>query len=140
MKVLFLDDSIDRVKKFKQLVINHSITHVVTAEEAIKSLDKEAFDVIMLDHDLAEEHYNNPNHNLKGTGKDVAIHLAKNAEKFEDALILVHSLNEPGSVRMIGIMEQAGLNATREPFIWMSEQRLRGYGLLPPLESETGKD
>lgn len=92
--------------------------HAETAREAIRKLNMNAdYDLIMLDHDLEEEHYAADGAQV-GTGMEVARWLAENANPFTAARIIVHSLNEPAAKRMVATMRAAGLQASHIPFAW----------------------
>ena len=54
MKVLILEDTDERIRKFKQRLIGHEVTIVKKADECIHILSSSnSFDYIMMDHDLA---------------------------------------------------------------------------------------
>jgi hypothetical protein len=57
VKVLFLDDMHIRHDTAKRWFEGHELVHVYTAPDAIAKLKETKFDLVCLDHDLAEEHY-----------------------------------------------------------------------------------
>jgi CheY-like chemotaxis protein len=97
MKVFLLEDSFQRVQKFRQLFKAHSLTHSADAQEANQILAREAFDLICLDHDLTE-HDND--WIASGTGYEVACFLGENQTPNDNALIIIHTMNPPGGDRM----------------------------------------
>lgn len=54
-KILILDDEEKRHSGFKKLLPNHNLTHAYLCKQAISALQREKFDVALLDHDLHEE-------------------------------------------------------------------------------------
>lgn len=122
-RVLFLDDMEDRHAAFKNRTAGTRVVHVWTAEEACSKLLTCVFDVVFLDHDLADEHYD---HDASvdgvgdGTGLQVAGWIAANAcelrARDEQPFVVVHSLNPAGSQRMLDVLAEAGVPAVRAPF------------------------
>lgn len=101
MKIFLLEDSFQRVQKFRQLFSAHSLTHSADAEEANQILAKEEFDLICLDHDLTE-HDND--WIASGTGYEVACFLGETQTPNDDALIIIHTMNPPGGDRMVAAL------------------------------------
>jgi len=106
MRILFLDDMLDRHQAFRRNRIGHDITHVETAPEAIAVLKRsEPFDIVQLDHDLAEEHYLKASEGLSeerregeaeylcGTGMDVVDFICTMPKEKRPKLVIIHSWN-----------------------------------------------
>lgn len=117
MKMLFLDDMPERHEKVRRLFIGRDVTHVFSAEEAAQAMKATKYDVVSLDHDLAEEQYS-PDY--AGGGSDgtmlakwMAEHLPK--DKMPN-LVMIHSLNPDGSKRMHKTLQDAGFRAVKKPF------------------------
>jgi CheY-like chemotaxis protein len=72
--VLVLEDAQERIAWFKERVPD--AVYCTTAEEAIQKLSSQKFRVVFLDHDLHWMHAAD-NTIVKGTGKEVALHLSK---------------------------------------------------------------
>ena len=126
MKVLFLDDSWDRLTAFRGTPTAKIVTWAETAARAIELLESDvAFDLIMLDHDLTEEHYaaqssgGVADDSDATTGYFVAQWIAERADRFAHTPIIVHSLNAPASERMVRVLVDAGLDAHHAPFAWL---------------------
>lgn len=123
MRVLFLDDEESRFRALLGTPSAKIITWAQTANEAIRFLSKGCFDLVMLDHDLSEEHYvallEGREPSGPATGFDVAKWMAENAERFATATIVIHSLNAPAAERMARCLIDAGLYARRIPFGWL---------------------
>jgi CheY-like chemotaxis protein len=113
MKVLFLDDDLNRHKQFKQHFgdESNSITYVETAEDAINALRSTQFDSIFLDHDLGGKYYVE---STEDTGWGVAKWIAENLEY--KPIIILHSLNPVGAVRMYNVLKDAKFNPILSPF------------------------
>jgi CheY-like chemotaxis protein len=97
MKVFLLEDSYERMQRFRKLFQKHSIIHSADSQEAIEILAKESFDLICLDHDLNEH---DTNWIASGNGYEVACFLGANPTPNDNALILIHTMNPPGGDRM----------------------------------------
>lgn len=120
MKILILEDDETRVKKFKSLFYGHElyITHLpVQANQWLEELE---FDVITLDHDLAEEAQGLDNNFDVGTGLEVAKYIGEHPWLSPNAQILIHSLNGGGAQRMISAMKNRG-EVPHIPFLWLKE-------------------
>jgi transketolase len=98
--VLVLEDTPERIAWFKER-IPHAV-YCMTADEAMEALSSQEFRVVFLDHDLHWMHADNAI--FKGTGKEVATHLAK--MKFE-GIVVIHSKNDTGVKSMLAILPSA---------------------------------
>jgi CheY-like chemotaxis protein len=104
MKILVLDDSIERLQAFKRGLIGHVVVLTSTAPEAIEALDEQGpFDYVFLDHDLGDMSMvpSGP-----GTGYEVALWLCKNSAK-QPPNIIIHSLNPAGAKAMASLLPTA---------------------------------
>ena len=113
MKVLFLDDDLNRHKMFKAEFGDGSneITYVETAKEAIDQLIYNDFDSIFLDHDLGGQIYQE---SIDGSGWEVAKYIADNLSY--KPIIIIHSMNPAGAVRMCHVLGDSGFKAVLAPF------------------------
>ena len=100
-KVLVLEDAPERIVWFKERVPD--AVYVATAEDAIQALTQQEFRVIFLDHDLHWTHAAD-NAIVKGTGKEVAMHLKKTGFR---GIVVIHSKNEDGARVMLKILPGA---------------------------------
>ena len=139
MRILFLDD----MKTRHDAVIRWfgdkpgvELVRVFTAPEAIARLSEGHFDVVFLDHDLAEEHYLTLSEGLSedrvageaeymcGTGMDVVDWLIANPIVPGDGVIpdarhsniIVHSWNPSRAPEMFNRLKGAGFNAYKIQF------------------------
>lgn len=106
MKILILEDDDKRIQKFKQNFIGCEmfITHL--PKTANRLLEEEEFDLIFLDHDLADEHYIWDTNCNETTGLCTAEHLGNNPHLSQKATVIVHSLNPNGSERMMQALKE----------------------------------
>jgi hypothetical protein len=127
-RILFLDDSRVRHDAFALSRGGDEILHVCTAADATRALDGgERFDLVYLDHDLAEEHYLEMSGGMRetpapgdppydpGTGMDVVLHILQMPPERRPARVVVHSHNAT-AVEMVARLEHAGVAATWERF------------------------
>jgi CheY-like chemotaxis protein len=119
MKVLFLDDDLNRHKQFKANFGDESntITYVETAEDAIKALTDSEFDSIFLDHDLGGQYYVD---STEDSGWGVAKWIADNLGY--KPIIILHSLNPAGAIRMYNVLKDAKFNPVLSPFTCLMGQ------------------
>jgi CheY-like chemotaxis protein len=124
MRILFLDDARVRHDAFALAHGGDEVLHVFTAAEATRALDLTArFDLVHLDHDLAEEHYLELSGGLRetpatgdlpyepGTGMDVVVHVLRMAPERRPVRVVVHSHNAIAE-EMVARLEQAGVPAS----------------------------
>ena len=116
MKILILDDDMNRHQLFDKNYAIHELVHVQTAQEAIDQLKVNTFDVVFLDHDLGglqmvESGGKEP------TGYDVAKWIAMNPER-KPKQVFVHSLNPVGSQNIKNVLPSSILF----PAAWTVQQ------------------
>jgi CheY-like chemotaxis protein len=107
MKIFLLEDSVERLQRFRRAFHSDEITHSANADEAINMLAVERFDLICLDHDLTEH---DTEWIAMGNGFEVAQYLGSNKTPNDDALIIVHTMNPEAGDRM---METLNCRRTR---------------------------
>jgi len=109
MKILFLDDS-DMRHAFIQRVLagaGHTVDHVETVDEACVAMAAGSYDMVFLDHDLAD-----PN----STGEDVTRWMASSPKAKPVKQVIVHSANPLGAQKMVDCLRAAGFNTGSAPF------------------------
>jgi CheY-like chemotaxis protein len=119
-KVLVLEDAPERIVWFKERVPD--AVYVATAHDAIQALTQHNFRVVFLDHDLHWMHAAD-NAIVKGTGKEVAMHLKKMSFK---GIVVIHSKNEDGARVMLKILPRAKVARFGE-FEIIAAKELRRY-------------
>lgn len=125
MRILILEDSDERNDWFRKKFIGKVVDFAYTAEQANKLLDKNVYDVILLDHDLAEEHYVAMHSvidiDLIGTGVDTAKYMAEN-KCSPKAQVIIHSLNTVGSQNIFDVLHNAGYNVAKIPYLELKKR------------------
>jgi DNA-binding response OmpR family regulator len=114
VKILILEDSLERIKAFKQRCLERGIVmhHTDEVEECIGKLSTDQYSAIFLDHDLGDQVYQNSDD--RNCGAEVARWLSRN-EQYVPEYVFLHSLNEPGRARMKQLLP----HAVEVPFAWV---------------------
>lgn len=95
MRVLIVEDSLERQEILRNFYRDHAWIEVRTAIRAKRLLDEYDFDLVSLDFDLAG----------KGKGDEVARHLRESRNC--GAAVIIHSDNSPGAARIKSILPDA---------------------------------
>jgi DNA-binding LytR/AlgR family response regulator len=111
MKILFLDDNVQRLMHAKKKWFAHDLILVETSYDAIEALKKNNFDFVSLDHDLGGKEYVPSGEN---TGYEVAQFIAK--MKNPPPIVVVHSWNSVGARKMVQELENV-TEVDYQPFL-----------------------
>lgn len=103
MRVLTLDDDIERQKVFKERYKDDELTQVFNYDQAIEALATMTFDLICFDHDLSYEAQWGLTD--EKTGLDVAKYLITLPKEVMPKLAIVHSYNPIGAKRIAYTIE-----------------------------------
>lgn len=122
MKILILEDNIDRINSFKKVLSFAILTFVERAEDCIQELQKNEFDCLFLDHDLGGQVMVESG---PGTGYEVAKWLEEHPDRQPD-LIFLHSLNSVGVKNMRLALPKSRIR----PWAWTE----KGCPILNPTE------
>lgn len=117
LKVLIVEDDPNRMRIFRQLFASEEVVWAQNVTEGIEWLQSTRFDLVMLDHDLADEHYENLDHAAtvaSGTGREVAQHMTTMVEA--PPFAFVHSWNPTGARAIGDILTEAGISNVVMPF------------------------
>jgi CheY-like chemotaxis protein len=118
-RVLIVEDDETRCQWFHQKFSTHLRDVTCDVRQAIEWLAEREYTTILLDHDLADEHYFSDKPDDERTGYAVAAWLASHPDRQRDALIVIHSLNYIGAQRMLDILHDAGRDAEHVPFHYL---------------------
>lgn len=118
-RILIVEDDAERCAWFNQRFSGLVLDITCDVSEAIAWLSERDYTMILLDHDLTEEHYFSNEHDDERTGYAVAAWLAGHPDSQRDATILIHSLNYVGAGRMLDIRHNAGRDAEHLPFSYL---------------------
>jgi hypothetical protein len=128
MRILSLDDMESRQSQFRRWFAGHTHDEAFDAKVAIGLLENFDYDLVMLDHDLAEEHYLIESEGLHetrqpgqpeytpGTGMDVVDYIVKMPIERRPKTVVVHSYNFGRSVEMYVRLNESGIRVYRIPF------------------------
>jgi CheY-like chemotaxis protein len=114
--VLIVEDDAVRCEWFRHRLAACEMDVTCDVGEAFELLARNEYDLILLDHDLREEHYFSDEPDDDRTGYAVAAWLAARPGSQPSAQIVVHSLNDAGARRMIAALTDAGYDAEYIPF------------------------
>lgn len=115
-RVLIVEDDEMRCAWFRERLRGRQLDVTCDVRTAISWLTEREYEAVMLDHDLADEHYLSDIRDDERTGYGVALWLADNPTAQRDALIIIHSLNYVGAERMLSVLRDAGRDAEHVPF------------------------
>jgi CheY-like chemotaxis protein len=115
-RVLIVEDDEARCAWFRERLAGSVLDVTCDVGVAVGWLAERDYNAVLLDHDLADEHYFSSEPDDERTGYAVARWLAENPTAQRDALILVHSLNYVGARRMVDVLRDAGRDAEHVPF------------------------
>lgn len=124
--ILILDDDPARHRAFTQGLIGSHTQHTTTVAEFCAALQRQAPSVIFLDHDLAD-HGTPPE--IAGDGLQAARFLAGRS-RLAKPLVIIHSLNAVGRVRMAACLMPAGFRVLLRPSIWADDTLLSQIAAL----------
>ncbi len=125
IKIFILEDCPYRMTRFREKFKEGITIYTATGVEEGKRVYTEhgPFQILFLDHDLADEHYEEHKGGeavLKGSGTEFSDWLANEETTWarQDCEVIIHSLNPYGAGRMGNILQNIGFNQVRKiPFI-----------------------
>lgn len=113
MKVLFLDDDLERLKIAREFYKDHELTETTTVEQTIKMLEKYSpYDLVSLDHDLGGKIYVPSD---EKSGYEVVKYIKNMSEDKLPRRVEIHSWNPVGSLNMYNLLTGV-IPVTRIPF------------------------
>jgi CheY-like chemotaxis protein len=118
-RILIVEDDEARCSWFGERFAGREMDVTCDVGQAISWLSTRDYMLILLDHDLAEEHYFSDEHDDARTGYGVAAWLAAHPDCQRDATIVIHSLNYVGAQRMLNALQDAGRDAEHVPFHYL---------------------
>jgi len=118
-RVLLVEDDEARCAWFRARLAGSLLDVTCDVQVAVRWLAERDYSALLLDHDLADEHYFSSEPDDERTGYAVARWLAENPTVQRDALIVVHSLNFVGASRMVEVLRASGRDAEHIPFHYL---------------------
>jgi CheY-like chemotaxis protein len=119
MRILIVEDDEARCVWFGRKFAGDELDVTCDVGQAFAWLAEREYEMILLDHDLTEEHYFSDEPDDERTGYAVAAWLASHPDRQRDATIIIHSLNYLGADRMLAALREAGREAEHIPFPYM---------------------
>jgi CheY-like chemotaxis protein len=119
MRILIVEDDETRCAWFRARLTGRELDVTCDVRQAIAWLGEREYSLILLDHDLSEEHYFSDEPDDERTGYAVAAWLSAHPDRQRDAEILIHSLNYPGAQRMLDALGDGGRRAEHVPFHYL---------------------
>ncbi|MBN1488818.1 MAG: response regulator [Phycisphaerae bacterium] len=116
MRVLVLDDDADRQQAIRRNNPGHDMTGVESASEAIRLMERDLHEIVMLDHDLDD--YLAPDASNNGTGLHVVRWITNCDPDCRPSLTVVHSTNAVGAGDMMRELTEADLPCLYLPEAW----------------------
>jgi CheY-like chemotaxis protein len=121
MRILVLDDDLDRHDLFRKVLSRHKALLVQTVAACIEALKETKYDLVYLDHDLADFCAENKIPGMYGsqelTGVDVARFMANDLPiEQRPKEVVVHSWNPDGAKRIVDTLKDAGFNVRYQKF------------------------
>ncbi len=116
MKILFLDDEINRFKSLQDKLMGRAeIVWVTSHADFTTAIHKDNYDLIMLDHDLGWE-----NDEVGWNGTEAMKYLVENRTYLgDDQCVVIHSTNSCGVANMMAQAKYADhLQVLVVPFAW----------------------
>jgi CheY-like chemotaxis protein len=118
-RILIVEDDAARCDWFSQKFSGRVLDVTCDVKEAVRWLEERDYSMILLDHDLAEEHYYSDEPDDEHTGYAVALWLAEHPDSQRGATIFIHSLNYMGAARMLEALHNSGRDAEHVPFYYL---------------------
>lgn len=118
-RILIVEDDETRCAWFNEKFAGRELDVTCDVAQAFRWLAERDYEVILLDHDLVDEHYFSDEPDDERTGYAVASWLASHADRHRQAVIVIHSLNYRGAQRMLDKLGEAGLEAEHIPFHYL---------------------
>ena len=114
MKILIVEDDMERMKVFRWMFEDHKLYTTDKADEAIYLIDDIRYDYIFLDHDLGGKEAGYMHHMEPNTGYRVCKYIPESVNK--NTPILIHSWNPYGSDLMFKFLREHNCKVIRRQF------------------------
>ena len=120
MKVFVLEDDINRIMLMFEVFSKSPFIQlqICTSVKEAKAKFTPPYDLILLDHDLADEHYGGDVDKTEGTGQEFVKWMVDNyyPSSLDNPTVIVHSMNFDGAKRMLDLLRQNEYDAYHIPF------------------------
>jgi len=116
MKILIVEDNLDRITYFKELLKEHDLFITKDIMIALDYMRLTEIDIAFLDHDLDENNLNSLNNGYELVKKITELKTGENA------LYYIHSMNPAGANKMVSLLKDNGYYAEWFPFHLLREK------------------
>ncbi len=116
INIFLLDDDTRRHRWFVKRFQGDQVDIAENVAEAKTLLQTNSYDAVFLDHDLLPEHYGAETLDDENTGYAIADWLSKNRQVQSATVIIVHTRNSEGGMRMVGLLRENERNVEYVPF------------------------
>jgi hypothetical protein len=115
MRILFLDDNLERWKAYRYQTIGCDVKHVETAKACMLAMmNDEKYDLVSLDHDLGGKTFQEEKEN---SGTEVAEFIKHMLPAYKyPTKIVIHSWNPQGAARIMNAIATTKIPCRYEPF------------------------
>lgn len=119
MRILILEDNLERIEFFKRIYKNNTLYITDDIREAYHIVENAELDIMFLDHDLTLDNFKAIGEN--NTGYDFVKALVEGRLQ-KQALIYIHSCNPIGGQIMQNLLQKNKYNALWIPFYLLKQQ------------------
>jgi len=123
MKILILEDNINRIEKFKILFKNQELYITDNIKQAEEYCQRIEFRVMFLDHDLDNKIWVDSNE--ENTGYQFVKWMVDN-KLLKDSLIYIHSMNPCGANRMLNYLLDNNYDGIWQPYHLLKLEDISG--------------
>lgn len=116
ISIFLLDDDTRRHRWFVKRFDGDQVDIAENVDEAKNLLQKNSYDAVFLDHDLLPEHYESEKWDDENTGYAIADWLSKNRNVQSATMIIVHTRNSEGGMRMVEVLRENERNVEYVPY------------------------
>ncbi len=123
LKILFVDDDPIRHQYFAKKFTDNTkfeVTQVTLVETAMVLLQNEKWDLVFLDHDMADHEPLNEIREMYGTHKLTGQTITRFIKTLPNSMhpkeVIVHSWNIEAAIKMVQDLESVGILAKQIPF------------------------
>ena len=113
MRILVLEDNLERIEFFKRVYKNHELYITHDINEAYHIVENKELDIMFLDHDLDPDNFKAIKEGK--TGYDFCKSLVEGKLQ-KHSIIYVHSMNPIGGQAMVNLLQDNGYEALWVPY------------------------
>ena len=116
INIFLLDDDARRHRWFVKRFQGDQVDVAENVADAKNLLQSKNYDAVFLDHDLLPEHYESDTHDDENTGYAIAKWLSNNRDIQSATVIIIHTRNSDGGMRMVELLRENERNVEYVPY------------------------